>query len=269
MSKTSNFSIKSGQNLAIRTGKKVIFIGADAENSKHLVSRTAKNNFPLHLRDVSKAKSTHWAIDTRRNSIVQIDANSGIVPVWKPSFDCRLTGLAIENGKAAFVSGSLPNKKKSRKSPQGFLATVPDGEIILREDISLNSPKISGSTLFVLANKRGGKILAVDPAAGKFETVSQIPRSKLSGLAAFEDYIFVGISQKRKNLILSYLPIFDAKNFVGVVHVPSGKMINKFHCGRTGKIIDLYFAPASILPEMSIPSRRFWQIPAAAALAVI
>jgi uncharacterized protein (TIGR03032 family) len=151
-----------------------------------------------------------WIVNTRFSCLCGLDRDHSFVPRWRPPFvsalapedRCHLNGLAVVDGRVRYATAlgrtDAPAGWRESKAGGGVLLEVPSGEPVA-EGLSMpHSPRWHGGKLWVLESGKG-EIGAVDPAAGKVETVAQLP-GFTRGLAFAGRYAFVGLSQVRESV---------------------------------------------------------------------
>jgi len=136
-------------------------------------------------------------------------------PTWRPKFvsdlkaedRCHLNGLAMRDGKPAFVTASSTSDTydgwRSQRGDGGVVIEVASGEIVTRGLSMPHSPRWYQDRLWVL-NSGEGEFGFIDPVSGKFETVAFCP-GYLRGLAFIGGHAVVGLSLPRGNKTFSGL----------------------------------------------------------------
>ncbi|MBZ0114853.1 MAG: TIGR03032 family protein [Thermoanaerobaculia bacterium] len=212
-----------------------------------------------------------YAINTVCSCLSVIDDRHSFTPVWKPPFiermvpddACHLNGLAFEDGQPRFLTalGATSTRQgwRENKLGGGILIDLSSNEVILRGLAMPHSPRIIDGTLFLL-NSAACELLAVDPETGTRETVVRLP-GFARGLAAYGDYLFVGLSQLRHDhRVFGDLPIAHAKDlYCGIlcVHRPSGRIAGELRYLRTCKeIYDIQMLPGIRRPGILSPANE-------------
>jgi uncharacterized protein (TIGR03032 family) len=106
----------------------------------------------------------------------------------------------------------------------GRLIDVPTGAVVARGLAMPHSPRLFGGRLWVLDSGRGRRA-TVDPAAGRVETVAELP-GYTRGLAFAGDAAFVGLSRIRETAAFGGLPVAGRgtlKCGVAVVDLRAGR----------------------------------------------
>ncbi len=157
-----------------------------------------------------------WIVNTRFSCLCQLDDEHSFVPRWRPPFvsrlaaedRCHLNGLALEAGRVRYVTalGTADTAQgwRETKTTGGVLIEVPGGEIVARGLCMPHSPRLRDGRLWVLQSGRG-EIGTVDPSAGRYEPVAELP-GFTRGLAFAGPFAFVGLSQVRES-VFAGLPL--------------------------------------------------------------
>jgi uncharacterized protein (TIGR03032 family) len=129
------------------------------------------------------------------------------VPLWKPPFvsrlapedRCHLNGLAIRDGRAAYVTAvsasDVADGWRDRRREGGLVLDVRSNETIVAGLSMPHSPRWYRDRLWLL-DSGTGRFGWVDPAAGRFEPVAFCP-GYARGLAFIGDYAVIGLSRPR------------------------------------------------------------------------
>lgn len=212
-----------------------------------------------------------FAVNTVCSCLAVVDDRHSFTPVWKPPFIerltpedcCHLNGLALEDGKPRYLTalGATSTRQGWRegKLRGGVLMEVESGDVLL-EGLSMpHSPRLVDGTLYVLSSA-ACELLAVDPERRTSEVVARLP-GFARGLAAYGDYLFVGLSQLRHDhKVFGDLPIARAKDLycgVLVLHRPTGRIAAELRYLRTCKeIYDVQVLPGVRRPGILSPAQE-------------
>jgi uncharacterized protein (TIGR03032 family) len=138
-------------------------------------------------------------------------------PRWRPPFvtrlapedRCHLNGVAVEGGRPRYVTAvaetDTPQGWRPFKAAGGCLIDVPTGETAVRGLCMPHSPRCAGGRVYLL-DSGTGRLVAADPAAGRVETVVELP-GFARGLAVHGSLAFVGLSRVRPTSDMTGLPI--------------------------------------------------------------
>jgi uncharacterized protein (TIGR03032 family) len=144
---------------------------------------------------------------TQFGCLATISEKASFQPLWRPPFlsdlvpedRCHLNGLAMRDGKPAFVTvvakSDVADGWRDRRRDGGCVLDVASGESVC-EGLSMpHSPRWHNGKLWVL-NSGAGEIGYVDLAKGKFEPIAFCP-GYLRGLSFAGDYAMVTLSKPR------------------------------------------------------------------------
>ena len=141
------------------------------------------------------------------------------IPLWKPPFlskyaaedRCHLNGLALENGKAKYVTAvsqsDVADGWRDRRHDGGCVVDVTTNEVIATGLSMPHSPRVYRDKLWLL-NSGTGHFGFIDRTTGKFEEVAFCP-GYLRGLSFHGDFAVVGLSKQRENRTFSGLALDD------------------------------------------------------------
>nr|WP_238537837.1 TIGR03032 family protein [Zavarzinella formosa] len=178
--------------------------GAD----KLYVPRAAHTTGDLDIHDVVVEESGRVVfVNTRFGCLATLNDRASFTPLWKPPFlsklvpedRCHLNGLALDNGKARFVTAvgvcDVVDGWRDKRRDGGVVIDVPSNEIIATGLSMPHSPRVYRGKLWLL-NAGTGYFGSIDLAKGRFEPLTFCP-GFLRGLAFAGDYAIVGLSGPR------------------------------------------------------------------------
>jgi uncharacterized protein (TIGR03032 family) len=164
--------------------------------------------------------------------------------------------------------GWRPNKVKS-----GCLIDVASGQTVARGFAMPHSPRVHRGRVWML-HSGAGQLVLVDPAAGRAETVCELP-GYTRGLALYDRFAFVGLSKIRETSTFGGMPIAlrrpELKSGVGAVDLATGRLVGHLDF-VTGveEIFDVQVLPGARCPALSGPypsldgAAPIWTVPQAA-----
>jgi uncharacterized protein (TIGR03032 family) len=146
-------------------------------------------------------------INTRHSCLATISATHAFKPLWKPKFisrlapedRCHLNGLAMEHGRARYVTacstGDLLESWRGGKRDAGVLIDL-DRDTIVADGFSMpHSPRVWGDSIYLLESGRG-YLVRIDRQSGKREDVTFCP-GFARGMAFVSHYAVVTVSLSR------------------------------------------------------------------------
>ena len=147
-------------------------------------------------------------INTRHSCLATISTTHAFKPLWKPKFisrlapedRCHLNGLAMENGRARYVTacstGDVLESWRGGKRDGGVLIDL-DRDEIIADDFSMpHSPRIWGDAIYLLESGRG-YLVRIDRQSGKREDMTFCP-GFARGMAFVSHYAVVTVSLSRQ-----------------------------------------------------------------------
>lgn len=158
-------------------------------------------------------------VNTRYSCLSMISISHAFKPLWKPKFisrlapedRCHLNGLAMENGRARYMTacstGDVLESWRGGRRDGGVVIDLGTDTIIC-EGLSMpHSPRVRGGSIYLLESGRG-YLVKIDRQTGKREDVTFCP-GFARGLAFVSDYAVVTVSLPRRGSF-GDLPIADA-----------------------------------------------------------
>lgn len=148
-------------------------------------------------------------VNTAYNCLATISETASFRPVWRPPFisgmvpedRCHLNGLAMREGKPAFVSAvsrsDVADGWREKRRDGGVVIDVASNEIVLGGLSMPHSPRWHDGRLWLL-NSGTGEFGSVDLAAGRFDPVAFCP-GYARGLAFVGRHAVIGLSRPRHN----------------------------------------------------------------------
>jgi len=173
----------------------------------------------IRVHEVGFAGDELWLINTRFSALCTLDAESSFVPRWRPPFislyaaedRCHLNGMTIIGDRVRYVSAlgttDTAGGWRANKAGGGVLLDVDSGEPVLRGLSMPHSPRLHDTRFYILESGKG-TIANADLAAGRVETIAELP-GFTRGLAFAGPYAFVGLSQVRESNIFGGIPLTD------------------------------------------------------------
>jgi uncharacterized protein (TIGR03032 family) len=201
------------------------------ENPKHFDSMyfpqaTYHTGF-TDMHDLAWGDNGLWAVNTAFSCLVTMDEGFHFAPKWQPPFiteltpedRCHLNGLAMMDGKPAFVTmlGESDTKEgwRGKHHENGLIMDVLTNEVVLDKLPMPHSPRVHNGCLYFLLSAIG-KLMKYDLATKQLTELSDT-RSFIRGLDIFENLLFVGTSTIRQSSrSFADLPISKEMPLAGV-----------------------------------------------------
>jgi uncharacterized protein (TIGR03032 family) len=232
------------------------------------LTRTSHFTGEVHAHELAWAGDELWLVNTAFGCLCTLDGRHSFVPRWRPPFvsalaaedRCHLNGLAVADGAPKYVTAlgetDAPQGWRENKVRGGCLIDVPSGETVARRFAMPHSPRVHAGRVWVL-NSGDGRLVLVDPASGRAETVTELP-GYTRGLALYDHFAFVGLSKIRETSTFGGMPIAERrpelKCGVGVVDLSTGRLVAHLEF-LTGveEIFDVQVLPGVRCPALSGP----------------
>ena len=160
-----------------------------------------------------------WLINTRMSCLCTVSAEHSIEPRWRPPFvssydlfdRCHLNGLAMRDGKPAFVTAlgetDSPGGWREHKAKGGLIIEIDNNRIISSGLSMPHSPRWYEDKLWVLESG-AGSLATVDVETGALDTIIELP-GFTRGLEFIGRYALVGLSQVRETAVFAGLPLTE------------------------------------------------------------
>ncbi len=239
----------------------------------------------VDIHDMAWGDEGLWAVNTRFSCLSLITDEYSFKPMWQPSFitdllpedRCHLNGLAMENGRPAFVTmlGESNTEKgwRAEKSQGGLLMDVSSNAVVTAGLSMPHSPRLIDGRLLV-CNSGTGEVLEVDRKTGQTEQIVALP-GFLRGCTSVGGYLFVGLSQLRDKRSFGGMPLEDTgqklESGVAVINLATGNLEETLYYQSTvQEIYDVHvletmrqpgilaFSPAAAGESLVIPDNAFW-----------
>ncbi len=242
------------------------------ENPKHFDSiyfpQVTYHTGFTDMHDLAWGDDGLWAINTAFSCLVLMDEGFHFVPKWQPPFitellpedRCHLNGLAMMDGKPAFVSmlGESNTKEGWRGThhEKGLIMDIRTNEIILENLAMPHSPRVHKGCLYFLLSAIG-KVMKYDLATKSLHELSDT-QSFIRGLDIYENLLFVGTSTIRQSSrSFADLPVSKAQSLAGVkiIDLTSGEILGQLNFSdRVHETFDVKIIPGIMRPTMVAPS---------------
>ena len=206
-------------------------------------------------------------VNTLFGCLATVSTDYSFQPLWKPPFisrlaaedRCHLNGLAMDGGKARFVTAvgrtDVADGWREHRQSGGVVVDVQSGEMACTGLSMPHSPRVHNGTLYVL-NSGQGEFGKVDLATGKFQPIAFIP-GYLRGMSFINNFAVVATSKPRDGTF-SGLALDDrlknagveARCGISVIDLNSGDAV---HWLRFDSIIEEMYDVA-VLPGSTRPA---------------
>ncbi|MEM7037577.1 MAG: TIGR03032 family protein [Bacteroidota bacterium] len=239
----------------------------------------------LDLHDLDFGHDSLYAVNTGFSCLCKIDDEYSFRPYWQPHFisellpqdRCHLNGMAMENGKPAYVTAlsatDYPEGWREDIANSGIIMSVERNEILFEGLAMPHSPRLLGDKLYFLQSANG-TVMCANLSSGSLQTIAEIP-AFLRGLSIHGGYLFIGMSKIRKtSQSFKKLPLRDRANEAGfyILNAATGALEGQLiYETSVDEIYDVQVIPGMMRPglvphhndvhEQSIagPELNFWR----------
>jgi uncharacterized protein (TIGR03032 family) len=220
-----------------------------------------------------------WLVNTAFSCLAGVDARYSFVPRWTPPFisrlapedRCHLNGLAMRDGRPAYVTVMAPTDEPSgwraSRNDTGAVLDVASGEVVSAGLAMPHSPRWHDGRLYVL-NSGYGRLERVDTVSGQRDLVATVP-GYARGLAIHGDLAFVGLSKIRETTTFGGTPLAAyhdrLKCGVGVIDLRTGETRATMEWQNgVDEIFDVQVVPGARCPVLGPPAggdAELWVLP--------
>lgn len=206
--------------------------------------------------------------NTKYSCLATVDERTGFVPLWKPPFvsalvpedRCHLNGVALEDGKAAYVTVIAKTDThegwRQHKHDGGCVIDVRTNEVVVDGLSMPHSPRVHNGQLWLLESG-SGYLCRFDPTTRRLERVV-LCSGYTRGLTFVGDYALVCTSRPRHGIHFAGLEIeqnlaaarAQPKCSLQVVSLKDGKITHELIF--EGDVSELY--DVAVLPGIKRPS---------------
>ena len=231
-------------------------------------ARSAAISGDIQAHEAAWAGDSLWVVNTLFSCLCTIDTEYSFIPRWHPPFiselaaedRCHLNGLALVNGRPKFVTflapSDTPRGWRPVKSTSGCVMDVASGEIVISGLCMPHSPRVHNDRLWLLNSGRG-QLCRSEPAAGRIETVAELP-GYARGLACHDRWAFVGLSKIRETSTFGGVPIAERKDELkcglAVIDLATGRLAARLEFVEgIDEVFDVQVVPGVRLPAIIGP----------------
>jgi uncharacterized protein (TIGR03032 family) len=230
--------------------------------------RSAHITGDIDIHDLGWAGDELWFVNTRFSCLCTFDRTYSFVPRWRPPFiselsaqdRCHLNGLGMAPDPAgrlapryatAHAATDTAKGWRDHKKDGGILLDVESGTVIVGGLAMPHSPRWHDSKLWLLESG-AGTLGVVDPAAGRYEALVQLP-GFTRGLDFHGNLAFVGLSQVRESAIFSDIPVAERS----LAERASGVWVVDTQTMKTVAFLKFQDAVQEVFAVQVLPGRRF------------
>jgi uncharacterized protein (TIGR03032 family) len=235
---------------------------------KLYIPRVGYTTGDLDVHDVAVESSGRVIfVNTKFNCLATLAEKDSFSPIWRPPFvtklapedRCHLNGLALRDGKAAYMTAvstsDVVDGWRDRRRDGGVVLDVAANQVIASNLSMPHSPRFYRGRLWVL-NSGTGYFGSIDLSTGKFEPVAFCP-GYLRGLAFADDYAIMGLSRPRHDKTFGGLALdqtlaakgAEARCGIHVIDLRTGDTIEWLRL--EGQVTELY--DVAVLPNVTRP----------------
>lgn len=207
--------------------------------------------------------------NTLYSCLATLDERTGFRPLWKPPFvsqlaaedRCHLNGLALEDGKAAYVTtvsrSDVADGWRDRRRDGGCIIDVRTNEIIATGLSMPHSPRIRDGRLWCL-EAGSGHLCHVDRKTGEVERVLFVP-GYARGMTFVDRYAVICTSRPRegKNFDdfelgeLLHRKDAEPRCALQIVDLETGDIAHWFRLeGSVSELFDVTAIPGIVCPHL-------------------
>jgi uncharacterized protein (TIGR03032 family) len=225
------------------------------------LARTSHFTGAIHGHEIAWCGNELWLVNTLFSCLCTMEDDFNFSPRWRPPFissvvpedRCHLNGLAVEAGRAKYVTmigtSDADQGWRPDKATGGCLYDVDRGEPVAGGLTMPHSPRVNGERVWLL-NSGCGSVVVVDPVRGSKETVCELP-GFTRGLALAGEFAFIGLSTIRETTKLDGVPIAEHR-----ARLKCGVAVVDLRSGRPCALLEFLTGVDEIFDVQLLPGRR-------------
>jgi len=252
-----------------------LFSPVDERVDACFITRSAHYSGMINIHDVDWGDDGLWAVNSSFSCLCTLDPDFSFVPRWKPHFiselapedRCHLNGMALNNGKPAYVTTFSQEDKAGkwrRKDGKfdGTLMDVESNEILIDGLAMPHSPRCYKDKVY-FCNSGHGLICCYDPQTKNTTTIAEVP-GFTRGIDFYGSLMFVGLSKVREADVSRPAPLADKydETFSGIwvfnldefVEGHMSQVAQISFTGNVDQIYDIAILPNTHFPELIEPN---------------
>ena len=183
------------------------------------ISRSSHATGMINIHDIAWGSEGLWAVNSSFSCLVTLDENYSFVPRWKPEFisdlkpedRCHLNGMAMDNGKPAYVTtfSKLDNAGLWRQQQQfdGTLIDVQNNRIVLDGLCMPHSPRCHQGQVY-FCDSGYGTLCRFDPVTERKTELASFP-GFTRGMDFYGPLLFLGLSRIRSGDVSRPAPLAE------------------------------------------------------------
>ena len=233
------------------------------------ITRSAHYSGMINVHDIAWGDDGLWAVNSSFSCLCTLDPDYSFVPRWKPYFiselkpedRCHLNGMALKDGKPAYVTTfSTSDTIASWRQIGGSSGTLMDVEsnTVLVDGLTMpHSPRWHNGSVYY-CNSGHGLLCRYDLEQKKEEVLAELP-GFTRGIDFCGSLLFLGLSKAREGNVLHQSPLMDKydETFSGIwmINLNNNEIIGyiKF-TGNVDQIYDVAVLPNCSFPELIEPN---------------
>lgn len=243
----------------------------DADGYDRLyVPQTSYITGDIDLHDVAMGEDGNPIfINSLFSCLATTSKTSSFKPLWKPKFitelqpedRCHLNGLAMKDGKPAYVSAiaetNVGDGWREHREDGGIIIDVESNEIVARDLSMPHSPRWHNGKLWV-ANSGTGEFGSINLDTGEFEPLAFCP-GYIRGVTFHKNYAILGLSRPRDNKTFNGLALdarlekekVTARSGIAIVDLNTGAIPHSMYAeGVVSELYDVVVLPGVKRPSM-------------------
>ena len=172
----------------------------------------------INVHDIAWGTEGLWVVNSTFSCLATLSPDYSFVPRWKPHFvsglkpddSCHLNGMAMRDGKPAFVTtfcrDDQPSAWRAFKG-DGTVMSVADNRVIVEDLLMPHSPRWVDGWLYFCESGHG-RVWRCREDGGERTLVAELP-GYTRGIDHLGSLLFVGLSLPRASKNAPRLPLLD------------------------------------------------------------
>ncbi|SFD15909.1 TIGR03032 family protein [Pseudoalteromonas denitrificans] len=248
-------------------------IPVDYRTDACFITRATHYTGMINIHDIQWGEEGLWAVNSSFSCLCTLDPDYSFVPRWQPYFiselkpedRCHLNGMALKNGKPAYVTTfskyDSPAMWRKGNKFDGTLMDVETNTILLDGLAMPHSPRWYNNKVY-FCNSGHGLVCCYDPITKQTETITQL-QGFTRGIDFFGPIMMVGLSKVRASDVTKPAPLkelydetFSGVWLINLDETDNEKQIIGFikFTGNVDQVYDIAVITDSHFPELIDPN---------------
>ncbi len=234
------------------------------------ITRSSHYSGMINLHDIDWGDAGLWVVNSSFSCLCTLEPDYSFVPRWKPHFiselvpedRCHLNGMALKDGKPAYVTtfsqyDAVSEWRNSDSNTTGTLMDVATNTVLVDGLVMPHSPRWHKGKVYY-CNSGLGHVCSYDPADGKQDVIAELA-GFTRGMTFYDDILIVGTSKLREGNVRHDTPLArsNVETMAGLtlINLKDNNVIaNLTFTGDVEQIYDVAILHGCHYPELIEPA---------------